>query len=142
MRTIGLIGGMSWESTAVYYRQINEMVRTRVGGLASAKIAVQSLDFAEVVALQKSDRWDEAAALLADAAKRLEGAGADCVLICTNTMHLVADAVAASVNVPLIDIRHETGQPRHPAKSGPCFSRRATQWNTVFTPITCGTISI
>ena len=64
MRTIGLIGGMSWESTAVYYRQINEMVRARVGGLASAKIAMQSLDFAEVVALQKSDRWDEAAALL------------------------------------------------------------------------------
>ena len=64
MRTIGLIGGMSWESTAVYYRQINEMVRTRLGGLASAKIAMQSLDFAEVVALQKSDRWDDAAALL------------------------------------------------------------------------------
>jgi len=110
MRTIGLIGGMSWESTAVYYRQINEMVRVRLGGLASAKIAMQSLDFAEVVALQKSDRWDAAAALLSDAAKRLEGAGADCVLICTNTMHLVADKVAASINVPLIDIRHETGR--------------------------------
>ncbi|MDR6634546.1 aspartate racemase [Phyllobacterium sp. 1468] len=110
MRTIGLIGGMSWESTAVYYRQINEMVRARVGGLASAKLAVQSLDFAEVVALQKCDRWDDAAALLSGAAKRLEGAGADCILICTNTMHLVADAVAASVNVPLIDIRHATGR--------------------------------
>lgn len=109
MRTIGLIGGMSWESTAVYYRQINEIVRTRLGGLASARIAMQSLDFAEVVALQKSDRWDDAAALLSDAARRLEGAGADCILICTNTMHLVADAVAASVSVPLIDIRQETG---------------------------------
>ncbi|MGH6859473.1 MAG: aspartate/glutamate racemase family protein [Phyllobacterium sp.] len=109
MRTIGLIGGMSWESTAVYYRQINEDIRARRGGLASAKIALQSLDFSEVVALQKGNRWDEAALLLSDAAKRLEAAGADCVLICTNTMHLVADAVAASTGIPLIDIRHETG---------------------------------
>ncbi|MBZ9656718.1 aspartate/glutamate racemase family protein [Phyllobacterium lublinensis] len=110
MRTIGLIGGMSWESTAVYYRQINENIRTRLGGLASAKIALQSLDFAEVVALQKNNRWDDAAALLAESAKRLEIAGADCVLICTNTMHLVADPVAAAVGVPLIDIRMETGK--------------------------------
>jgi aspartate racemase len=110
MRTIGLIGGMSWESTAVYYRQINEEIRTHLGGLSSAKIALQSLDFSEVVALQKSDRWNDAAALLSDAAKRLEAAGADCILICTNTMHLVADAVAAAVNIPLIDIRHETGR--------------------------------
>ncbi|MHC1548343.1 aspartate/glutamate racemase family protein [Phyllobacterium sp. K27] len=110
MRTIGLIGGMSWESTAVYYRQINEEIRTHLGGLSSAKIAVQSLDFSEVVALQKSNRWDDAAALLSDAARRLEATGADCVLICTNTMHLVADEVAAAVNIPLIDIRHETGR--------------------------------
>ncbi|MBB3233530.1 aspartate/glutamate racemase family protein [Phyllobacterium endophyticum] len=109
MRTIGLIGGMSWESTAVYYRQINEMVRSRLGGLTSAKIAMQSLDFSEVVALQKGGRWNDAAALLSDAAKRLERAGADNVLICTNTMHLVAGEVAASIDVPLIDIRHETG---------------------------------
>ncbi|MEK1889678.1 MAG: aspartate/glutamate racemase family protein [Phyllobacterium sp.] len=108
MRTIGLIGGMSWESTAVYYRQINEIVRTRLGGLCSAKIAMQSLDFSEVVALQKSNRWDDAAALLSGAAQRLEAAGADCVLICTNTMHLVAEPVAASIGVPLIDIRTET----------------------------------
>ncbi|MBA8880490.1 aspartate/glutamate racemase family protein [Phyllobacterium myrsinacearum] len=110
MRTIGLIGGMSWESTAVYYRQINEAVRARLGGLASAKVAMQSLDFSEVVALQKSNRWEDAAALLSDAAKRLESAGADCVLICTNTMHLVADDVAKSVTIPLIDIRQETGR--------------------------------
>ncbi|QND53752.1 aspartate/glutamate racemase family protein [Phyllobacterium sp. 628] len=109
MQTIGLIGGMSWESTAVYYRQINEAVRARLGGLASAKVAMQSLDFSEIVALQKSNRWDDAAALLSDAAKRLEAAGADSVLICTNTMHLVADDVAKSINVPLIDIRRETG---------------------------------
>lgn len=110
MRTIGLIGGMSWESTAVYYRQINEAVRARLGGLASAKVALQSLDFSEVVALQKSNRWDDAAALLSDAARRLEAAGADCVLICTNTMHLVANEVAGSVSIPLIDIRQETGR--------------------------------
>ncbi|MEI4480194.1 MULTISPECIES: aspartate/glutamate racemase family protein [unclassified Phyllobacterium] len=110
MRTIGLIGGMSWESTAVYYRQINEEIRGHLGGLSSAKIALQSLDFSEVVALQKSDRWNDAAALLSDAASRLEAAGADCILICTNTMHLVADAVAAAVSIPLIDIRHETGR--------------------------------
>ena len=110
MHTIGLIGGMSWESTAVYYRQINEIVRTRLGGLVSARIALQSLDFSEVVALQKSNRWDDAAALLADAARRLERAGADCILICTNTMHLVAGPVAAAVSVPLIDIRTETAK--------------------------------
>ncbi|SDO84810.1 aspartate racemase [Phyllobacterium sp. YR620] len=110
MRTIGLIGGMSWESTAVYYRQINEMIRERLCGLVSAKIAMQSLDFSEVVALQKGNRWDDAAVLLSGAAQNLEAAGADCVLICTNTMHLVAEPVAASVRVPLIDIRTETAK--------------------------------
>lgn len=110
MRTIGLIGGMSWESTAVYYRQINEMIRERLGGLVSAKIAMQSLDFSEVVALQKGNRWDDAAVLLSGAAQHLEAAGADCVLICTNTMHLVAEPVAASIRVPLIDIRTETAK--------------------------------
>ena len=110
MRTMGLIGGMSWESTAVYYRLINEMVRTRRGGLASAKVALQSLDFAEVAALQRADRWQDAADLLASAARRLEAAGADCILICTNTMHLVADEVARAVTVPLIDIRDVTGR--------------------------------
>jgi aspartate racemase len=110
MRTIGLIGGMSWESTAVYYRHINEEVRNRLGGLVSARIAMQSLDFSEVVALQKADRWHDAGVLLADAARRLELGGADCVLICTNTMHLVAEPVSAAVNIPLIDIRAETGR--------------------------------
>ncbi|MCX8282279.1 aspartate/glutamate racemase family protein [Phyllobacterium sp. 0TCS1.6C] len=110
MRTIGLIGGMSWESTAVYYSHINEEVRNRLGGLVSARIAMQSLDFSEVVALQKADRWHDAGMLLADAARRLELGGADCVLICTNTMHLVAEPVSAAVNIPLIDIRAETGR--------------------------------
>lgn len=104
MKRIGLIGGMSWESTATYYRLINEAVRDRRGGLASADLVMRSLDFSEVVALQKADRWDEAGALLGAAGASLAGAGADCVLICTNTMHLVADAVRRMSGVPLIDI--------------------------------------
>lgn len=108
MKTIGLIGGMSWESTAVYYRHINEQVRQQRGGLHSAEIAMRSLDFTRVVELQKADRWDEAGALLGDAAAGLARAGASCVLICTNTMHLVAGPVAAMAGVPLIDIITET----------------------------------
>ncbi|QNP82268.1 aspartate/glutamate racemase family protein [Agrobacterium tumefaciens] len=108
MKRIGLIGGMSWESTATYYRMINEAVRDSRGGLVSADIVMHSLDFSEVVALQKADRWDEAGALLGAAGARLANAGADCVLICTNTMHLVADTVAKMSGVALIDIIDET----------------------------------
>jgi aspartate racemase len=108
MKTIGLIGGMSWESTAVYYRHINQEVRRLRGGLASAEIAMRSLDFSEVVALQKAGRWDLAGALLGEAGAGLARAGADCILICTNTMHLVAEPVAAMIGVPLIDIIAET----------------------------------
>lgn len=108
MRMIGLIGGMSFESSAVYYRQINEAVRTQLGGLASAEIVMLSVNFAEIVAYQKAGRWDLAEKALGDAAASLERAGAECVLICTNTMHLIADAVAARVNIPLIHIVDET----------------------------------
>lgn len=108
MKTIGLIGGMSWESTAVYYRHINQEVRRLRGGLASADIAMRSLDFDEVVALQRAGHWDQAGALLGQAGAGLARAGADCVLICTNTMHLVAEPVAAMSGVPLIDIITET----------------------------------
>jgi aspartate racemase len=110
MRKIGLLGGMSWESTATYYKLINEGVRDAVGGLTSADILLRSLDFQSVVALQKADRWDEAARLLGDAAQGLERAGAECILICTNTMHLVADQVAASCDIPLIDIIGQTAK--------------------------------
>lgn len=110
MRTIGLIGGMSFESTAVYYKMINEAVRERLGGLHSAELVMHSVDFQTVVDLQKAGRWDAAATRLGDAARGLERAGADCVLICTNTMHLVADEVAASVHVPLINIIDETAK--------------------------------
>lgn len=108
MKTIGLIGGMSWESTATYYRYINEAVRHQVGGLASAELILNSLDFSAVVALQKADRWDDAGVLLGNAGAGLARAGAACVLICTNTMHLVADQVARMSGVPLIDIIDET----------------------------------
>jgi aspartate racemase len=108
MRKIGLIGGMSFESSAVYYRMVNEAVRERLGGLHSAEVLMHSVDFQKIVDLQKAGRWDEAARRLSDVARGLEAAGADCVLICTNTMHLIADAVAASVDVPLINIIDET----------------------------------
>jgi aspartate racemase len=110
MKTIGLIGGMSWESTAVYYRRINEEVRRLRGGLHSAEVAMRSLDFTRVVALQKADRWDEAGALLGEAGAGLARSGAACVLICTNTMHLVAKPVAEMAGVPLICIIEETAK--------------------------------
>lgn len=110
MRKIGLIGGMSFESTAVYYRLINEMVRDRLGGLASADLLLHSVNFAEVVDMQKAGRWDLAAEHLASSARGLTAAGAECVLICTNTMHLVAPEVQAANDIPLIHIIDETAK--------------------------------
>ncbi len=108
MKTIGLIGGMSFESTAVYYDLLNNMARKRFGGLASAEVLLHSVNFAEIVALQQTGRWDEAGKRLAAIAANLESAGADCVLICTNTMHKIADQVQAAISVPLVDIIDET----------------------------------
>ncbi|OKJ00168.1 racemase [Streptomyces sp. CB01249] len=108
MKTIGLIGGMSWESTAEYYRLLNEGVRGRLGGLHSAKCVLYSVDFAEIERLQVAGRWTEAGDMLADAARSLRAAGADLLLICTNTMHKVADQVAAAVDVPLLHLADAT----------------------------------
>ncbi|MBP1883197.1 aspartate/glutamate racemase family protein [Sinorhizobium mexicanum] len=108
MRKIGLIGGMSFESSAVYYRMVNEAVRERLGALHSAEVLLHSVDFQKIVDLQKAGRWDDAAQRLSDVARGLKAAGAQCVLICTNTMHLIADEVQASVDVPLINIIDET----------------------------------
>lgn len=108
MKTIGLIGGMSFESTAVYYNLLNGMARDTHGGLASAELILHSVNFADIVALQQTGRWDEAGAKLGAIAGNLERAGADCVLICTNTMHKVADAVRSAISVRLIDIIDET----------------------------------
>jgi aspartate racemase len=104
MRTIGLIGGLSWYSTADYYRIINEQVQMRLGGHSSARIALQSLDFAEVREFHKTDDWVGAGQLLAEAGRRCQDAGADIVLICSNLMHKVADAVDATLDVPLLHI--------------------------------------
>jgi aspartate racemase len=108
MQTIGLIGGMSWESTAVYYRRLNEQVRERLGGLNSAEILLRSVNFDVIVGLQKQGRWDEASAVLAGIARDLERAGAGCVLICTNTMHKLADDVQGAVSIPLLHIADVT----------------------------------
>ncbi|WP_431322582.1 aspartate/glutamate racemase family protein [Rhizobium sp. YTU87027] len=110
MQTIGLIGGMSFESSAVYYRLINEMVRERLGGLTSADLLMHSVNFEEIVAMQKAGDWGAAANRLGDVALRLQIAGARCVLICTNTMHLIADQVAARISVPLVHIIDETAK--------------------------------
>ncbi|CAA9560696.1 MAG: Aspartate racemase [uncultured Thermomicrobiales bacterium] len=108
MKTIGLIGGMSWESSALYYRIVNEEVKRRLGGLHAAEVVLLSLDFAPIERLQAEGRWDEAGARLAEAARRVERAGADLLLLCTNTMHRVAVAVAAAVGIPLLHIADPT----------------------------------
>ncbi|MFF9065255.1 aspartate/glutamate racemase family protein [Streptomyces sp. NPDC014891] len=108
MKTIGLIGGMSWESTAEYYRLVNEFTRDRLGGLHSARCVLYSVDFAEIEQLQVQNRWTEAGEILAEAARALEAAGADMVLLCTNTMHKVADQVEAAVSIPLLHLADAT----------------------------------
>lgn len=108
MRTIGLIGGMSWVSTAEYYRLANEDVASRLGGLHSAKILLESVDFAEIEELKLAGRWDEVGVRLAAAAVRLEAAGAELVVLCTNTMHHVAAPVEAAVTVPFVHIADTT----------------------------------
>lgn len=110
MRTIGLIGGMSWESTVPYYRIINETVRDTLGGLHSAKIVMYSVDFDEIEKLQRAGMWDEAGRQLAYAASVLEGAGAELLVLCTNTMHKVAPAIEAAVGVPLLHIADPTAE--------------------------------
>lgn len=108
MRTIGLIGGMSWESTLEYYRLINQGVAGRLGGLHSARCLLYSVDFAEIERLQSAGDWEATATILADAAVRLERGGADFIVLCTNTMHIVADAITAAVSAPLLHIADAT----------------------------------
>ena len=110
MKTIGLIGGMSWESSAEYYRIINDEVKARLGGFHSAKCVMISVDFAEIEILQQQARWQEAAELLAGAARSLELAGADFVVLCTNTMHKLAQEVEASIHIPFLHIADATAE--------------------------------
>ena len=110
MKTIGLVGGMSWESTVSYYRLINEAVKERLGGLHSAQCVLYSVDFAKVEALQRAGRWAEATHLMVAVARSVERAGADFVLLCTNTMHKVADAMQAGLRIPLLHIADATAE--------------------------------
>ena len=109
-RVIGLVGGLSWESSAEYYRVINRVVRARLGGVRSARVLMWSFDFGEIEALQHAGRWDEAARLLVDAARLVERGGAEFVLLCTNTMHRMADQVQAAIGVPLLHIADPTAE--------------------------------
>ena len=109
MHTIGLIGGMSWESSAEYYRIINQRVRDQLGPLRSAQLLMYSVDFGPVEQAQHAGRWDDAALILEDAARRLQAGGAECVVLCTNTMHLVAPRIEAAVSIPFLHIADAAG---------------------------------
>lgn len=108
MRTIGLVGGMSWESTAEYYRIINERVRDRLGGTHSARLVLHSVDFHEIEQLQHNNQWAAATEAMIVAARSVESGGAECLVICTNTMHRMADEVQAAINIPLLHIADGT----------------------------------
>jgi aspartate racemase len=110
MKTIGLLGGMSWESTLSYYKLINQGINRELGGLHSAKICLNSVDFAEIEQLQHQGEWHKTADILSRAAQSIEAAGADCLLICTNTMHKVAPQISAAITIPLIHIADATAQ--------------------------------
>ncbi len=110
MKTIGLIGGMSWESSIEYYRIINQVVQKKLGGVHSARIVLVSLDFAEIEKLQNSGDWKEATRIMVEAARRVEKCGADLILICTNTMHLMAEEVQEKINIPLLHIADATAR--------------------------------
>lgn len=110
MKTLGLIGGMSWESTVPYYRQINQQINQRLGGLHSAKIILYSVDFQQIEALQRSGDWQQAGRILAEAAQALQHAGAEGLVLCTNTMHKVADAILAATPLPFLHIADATAQ--------------------------------
>jgi aspartate racemase len=109
MKTIGLIGGMSWESSKVYYELINRKTREELGGFHSGKCILYSVDFAEIESLQKAENWSELDHLMSDAARKLELAGADVIVLCTNTMHLCSEAIISGINIPFLHIAQATG---------------------------------
>ena len=110
MKTIGLIGGMSWESSSEYYRMINELIQKQLGGYHSAECVMYSVDFDEIERMQRKNRWEEAAERLVKVAQSLESSGADFILLCTNTMHKAADEIQANIRVPLLHIADETAR--------------------------------
>jgi len=108
MKTLGLLGGMSWESTTAYYQRLNRLARERLGGQHSAPLLIWSVDFAPIAAMQVAGEWEKATAILVDAARRLEAAGAEALLICANTMHLMADEIQGAITIPLIHVADAT----------------------------------
>ncbi|MEP6792777.1 MAG: aspartate/glutamate racemase family protein [Saprospiraceae bacterium] len=110
MKTLGLIGGLSWFSTSVYYRTINELIHQRMGGSHSAKLVLYSIDFEEFKLIQVKQDWDALEKMITDIALRLEGAGADCIVLCTNTPHIISDQLRLSIRTPLIHIAEETAK--------------------------------
>ncbi|MCD9516672.1 aspartate/glutamate racemase family protein [Photobacterium carnosum] len=110
MKTIGMLGGMSWESTASYYKAINEGIKAELGGLSSAKICLYSVNFEEIEKLQHQGRWNETALILTQAAKAVEAGGADFLIICTNTMHKVASEIEAEISIPILHIADATAK--------------------------------
>lgn len=110
VKTVGMIGGMSWESTVSYYQALNEGIKAELGGLHSAKICLYSVDFSEIEALQHQGKWDETAVILSKAAQSVEAGGADCLLICTNTMHKVAPQIEANITIPILHIADATAE--------------------------------
>ncbi len=108
MQTIGLLGGMSWQSTVTYYRLLNEGVADHLGGLHSARILLRSVDFEAIEACQRESRWDDAGALLAEAARSIEAGGADFLLLCTNTMHRLAEHIEDAISIPMVHIADAT----------------------------------
>jgi len=110
MKTIGLLGGMSWESSTLYYQILNEEVKRRLGGLHSARVVMLSVDFAKVETLQMAGEWERAGEILADEARRIEAAGAEMLLLCTNTMHKVAPQIEAAITIPFLHIADATGE--------------------------------
>ena len=134
MKRIGLLGGMSWESSAVYYRLINEEVRSRLGGLHSADCLLRSVDFAEIEELQREAHWDDAGRRLAAEAQGLANAGAELIVLCTNTMHKVADTIERAIEVPLVHIADTTADAIRAAAStrSACW-RPPTRWSRTST---------
>src|SRR5215210_8841836 len=138
MKRIGLLGGMSWESSAEYYRLVNEATRQRLGGLHSADCLLRSVDFVDVEQLQRAGSWEQAGALLAGEARALVRAGAELLMLCTNTMHKVADAIAGAVDVPFVHIATRRPTPSVPRVSAASvYWRPPTRWSTTSTSVGC-----
>jgi aspartate racemase len=134
VRRIGLLGGMSWESSALFYELLNELTKERLGGLHSARVLMSSVDFAEIAELQHTGDWTRAGELLADEARRLEAAGAELLVLCTNTMHAVADDITAAVSIPFLHLGDATGvrSSRRAWRAWPC-SGPGSPWSRTST---------